>query len=95
MVTINQVSKGLLALTCLATVHLLSFVFHVRIYDFAIKTEEEVVPDFIVTYSCDKYRPLAKLQVIDHGQTVSVNYGGLGRRRGLKIFTCLDGERND
>lgn len=59
----------------------------------------ESVPDFKVEYKCSN-TPYAKdgiflegLHAIgfeDDGDKVVVNYGGLGRRRGLRNFKCLD-----
>jgi len=43
-------------------------------------------PDYKVTYECDNYVKLKGLHMEDKGNTVTVNYGALGRRR--QQFIC-------
>ena len=84
----------------------ISFCLHSDFNSFEIETineegELEIVPDFKVIYDC----PKVKLDVSDDGiyvkglkglafetndRYVIINYGGLGRRRGLRNFKCLD-----
>lgn len=46
-------------------------------------------PDYKVTYKCDSsYVEMEGLHMVDNGDTVTVNYGALGRRRGLRSFQC-------
>lgn len=50
----------------------------------------EFFPDILVTYHCAKFKKLKGLDMQSNEKTVTVNYGGFGRRRGLQTFTCLD-----
>ena len=45
-------------------------------------------PDYKVTYTCDEFVKVKGLHMVDKGDTVTVNYGAIGRRR--KSFVCLD-----
>ena len=46
-------------------------------------------PDYKVTYKCDSsYEKMEGLHMVDNGDTVTVNYGALGRRRGFRNFKC-------
>ena len=69
----------------LSWVHVLSN--HKNFESLVIKPE--IVPDFIVTYNCDDYQKMQDIHMVDHGETVSVNYGGFGRHR-YTNFVCLD-----
>lgn len=52
----------------------------------------EYFPDLYVTYSCANYTRMKGLDMQSNYSTaeVTVNYGGWGRRRGLRDFECLD-----
>ena len=45
-------------------------------------------PDYKVTYQCENYEKMKGLHMEDHGDSVTVNYGAFGRRRGLRKFNC-------
>jgi hypothetical protein len=46
-------------------------------------------PDFKVTYNCPSFERMEGLDMKKNGDsTVTVNYGALGRRRGLRNFKC-------
>jgi hypothetical protein len=52
----------------------------------------EYFPDLYVTYTCSNYTNLEGLHMEDNlsHTEVTVNYGGWGRRRGLRQFECKD-----
>lgn len=52
----------------------------------------EYFPDLYVTYTCSNYERLKGLAMKPNASKteVTVNYGGLGRRRGLRQFKCKD-----
>lgn len=64
-----------------------SFTNHEKFASLEIKAE--LVPDFLVTYHCDEYESMKDIHMVDNKSTVTVNYGGFGRRRPGK-FVCLD-----
>lgn len=46
-------------------------------------------PDYKITYKCEgSYDKMEGLDMQRKGDTVTVNYGALGRRRGGRTFTC-------
>lgn len=70
-----------------ATLHVLSFVIHPQFVNFKVKPE--LVPDFKVTYRCNDFEVMKDLHMKKHrDKTVTVNYGGFGRRRGFRNFKC-------
>ena len=73
--------------TLAVTFHVASFVVHPFFHSFEVKPE--LVPDFKVTYYCNEYEKMEGLHMKDNGDnTVTVNYGGFGRRRGFRNFKC-------
>jgi len=45
-------------------------------------------PDYLVTYNCDDYNKIKDIDMVDNGETVTVNYGALARR--YQKFVCND-----
>ena len=71
----------------LGSLYVASFLIHPNFKSFS--SNLEFAPDFKVSYECKNYERLEGLDMQQDGDYVTVNYGGLGRRRGLKLFKCL------
>lgn len=80
---------GLLALGWIG-----SFIIHPNFKSFEVgfvnQGQIEYFPDFYVTYSCNgSFIPMEGLDMkTDVENQITVNYGGYGRRRGVRNFKC-------
>jgi hypothetical protein len=63
--------------------------FNIGLYD-SDKGHIEFIPDVYVTYKCTSYDRIPGYSMVsNHDNTeVTVNWGGLGRRKGLTNFVC-------
>lgn len=71
-----------------------SFIIHPNFKSFEVgfvnHGQVEYFPDFYVTYSCEgSFVPMEGLDMnTEVKDQVTVNYGGYGRRRGVRNFKC-------
>ena len=55
-----------------------------------IEIVPEIIPDLKITYRCDSsYEIMEDIHMVRNADnTVTANYGGYGRRKGLRNFKC-------
>jgi hypothetical protein len=86
---------AILSVLSLSSFWVSTFLFHPNFKSFKVglydekKHHIEFAPDFLVTYSCSNYVVLEGLSIEKIKETVEVNYGGYGRRKGFRTFKCL------
>lgn len=84
------------AILVLAAINCFSYAQDSSYHKMSIKMTDsegkiEFVPDLYVTYKCKEYVSMDGLAMKPNSDKteVTVNYGGLGRRRGFRDFKCL------